>query len=260
MNAHLHRGWLSIWMSLRGGAPEPTAADLLALLSANAQLAGAAKFVLDAAGGLAVRAEIRADDRIDLAVLADRVKQTCLGIQQAQQWLGEGNVTAPAAVDAGAAQASADCTSRMAAICRDLGWPCLDRAAGQIAVELEVREGGYYATFEPAADGGTRLVVDLPAEAGELSATSRLAQCTLMLCAGRKARMARPAATVLGEHVAWRWEVRLGPHVQSVELNHALCALSVACRQTGQELAMLCDDLAATTFLMLRGRSSDKSS
>ena len=80
----------------------------------------------------------------------------------------------------------------------------------------------------------------------------------LLLHASHFLRMVRAAARAAEAGTVYGWEVVLDPEAGAPELQHALAALSVACRLSAREVpALEQDDGLARRYLTLRGWYSD---
>jgi hypothetical protein len=83
---------------------------------------------------------------------------------------------------------------------------------------------------------------------------SQYATELLLLWASRAVRMARATATTTDDGTTqYCWEVLLGSAPTSRELDHALTALSVACRMSLREAQALQDKEIARVYLAMQG-------
>lgn len=249
------KDWLLFQASL-GRTRRLTARRLEQMLRDNGDLSGGAKFGLgEARSRVMLSAEIpwEADDE---ANLCGRVGQVCSGFRQAARRFADGKAPAAAQPEAdeiadheSATEQAADFD--LADLCEQAGWPFARRASGQIAVELEVRDG-FHQAFHSREGSTHRLRVEL-GRFGSDRRNCRKAVHALLLSASGVVRMARAAAAPADGGLEYRWEVLLGEEPNAWELRRALSALSVACRLTAREVQALEDESIARDFLSVRG-------
>ncbi len=142
-------------------------------------------------------------------------------------------------------------------LCEEAGWPFLERPSGSLAVDLGVPRDFYQATVEEqeGRDGGIRLSIGLTQ--GELSPkVCRWAAAFFLLTACSALRMVRPVTEGKDHGSAVSLEISFARRPCAPELNHALAALSVACRMIGREARLLHhDEELAKEYLLTRGLS-----
>jgi hypothetical protein len=238
-SARVDDGWLLLEAPLDVEA-EPAPSRVWELLQWNATLGGGVRFALGPdGGGSRARAELPLDEEVDLY---RRVLETCAGLRTANHLLER---------DAG--QATLDthedddlAPGRVLELCRETGWPVIEREPGLLAVDLDVPGTFSQATVEPRANQGVAVVVPV------LPGTVRYAEspapvcrqavgCLLLRVCG-VVRMARAAAEMRDGTPHARFEVVFESQPCAAELTHAFAALSVACRLASREAAVLWSD------------------
>ena len=256
VTAWLDKEWLRLCAPLSPrSASRPAPETLYQMLAYNAHLA-AAKFTL-------------ADDPVLPCVSADvltgeeggelgtRVARVCDSFHKAARAFARGPLREGCCNQAErtpeAEELSEELSPELAALCKGTGWPMAQRAADCLVFELDVAGSFYQAVARSSGANGLRLAVDLGGEP-ELDGARRRALSVVLLHAAHCVRMARPTVRTLDGMTAYGWEVVLD-HVGSVrDVEHALAALSVACRLCGREvLALEQDDCLARSYLALRG-------
>jgi hypothetical protein len=246
VHAGVHDDWLILegprvpGFGFRGGhaSGEPDAAGLWSLLRVNAALVGGAKCALEPdLSGTQVRAEVPLDDDIDVA---RRITQACTGIKSAAA-----RVHGSAAYDSPVAAPLTH--AELEALCRATPWTCVVRKEC-VAVDLQV-QGAFRALVTARPDGKIAASVDLNGRPADSSSpVCRAALAHFLLRINRVVRMARAAAA--GETP--RLETVFADAPTAPELNHALAALSVACRMAAREAEVLaCEVEAARAYLRL---------
>jgi len=226
------------------------------MLCDNGDLGGGAKFGLgEGRSQVMLSAEIpwEADEDADPA---GWIGEVCSGFRQAARRFADGKApaAAPPETDETADPQSATKQAAefdLADLCVQADWPFTRRASGQIAVELEVRDG-FHQAFHSRDGGRHRLWVEL-GHFGSDHRACRKAVHVLLLWASGVVRMARAAAAAADAGLEYRWEVLLGEAPNAWQLRHALSALSVACRLTAREVQVLEDESIAREFLSVRG-------
>ena len=237
--AHVQADWLvlqGVGLAADGSAVELAPADddlRWRLLRCNAALAGGAKWALGPDPlGVHLRAEVPLDDDIDFA---RRIGDAYVGIA-ASAALGCGpGAHADTAAPSGVAVPAID----LAAWCQTTVWPSVVRAAHEITIDLQLPGAFRQATITTRPDGKIAASVDLNGRPAEPpSPVCRTALAEFLLRIGALVRMARAAAA--GETP--RFEVVFADAPASVELCHALAALSVASRLAAHEAEVLTHD------------------
>ena len=131
------------------GAPE----RLWLLLERNGRLSGGAKFVLDAADQVQIRAEIPLDDDEPGDHPARLIEGVCRGFREA---VSRGSAArGPADLTAGPAG------NDLPALLTAAGWTHTVRSNGDLAVPLDVPHGLFQALIRPRAACGVSFSVDL---------------------------------------------------------------------------------------------------
>ncbi len=127
------------------------------------------------------------------------------------------------------------------------------RAGDQVAIELDVPDAFCQALVQPKGEGGLRLRVEL-ATVPSACTTGRHAASALLLHASHLVRMARATARTAEGAIVYGWEISLDRVARAREVQHALAALSVACRLCAREIQLLGqDESLARKFLVVRG-------
>lgn len=242
------------WAHLSVRLPESLAEGLSAgdrawdLLRWNAEIPGGGKWALargrDGRTNVALRAEIVLDDEADVPA---RVAQALAGFKAVARrlWGKEAEGDSDNALAPRAAPQGLD----LRQLCKEAGWPFTERAAGRLAIPLEVADVFCMALLEEEAGGGLRLTAELAA-CESLSPESRQAIGRLLLRASGALRMARAAAEEANGRAAVRLEVAWASPACAAELGHALAALSVGCGHLcGKEVLALQDERIAREYL-----------
>lgn len=215
-------------------------------LEAGGRFAGGAKLArATGEGELRLRAElpVAAGRRLDPALRALRE-----GLRQALVYGRTGAL--PLQVLPAEQNDPERSSAELAELCSEAGWTFEPRQGGGVA-ELEVGARFEQARLIPLANGNLLLRVELAAcPEGQEPCASAQAHC-LMRAAGMF-RLVRPAVA-RGEDGQWqppRYEVCLAGAATAAEMAEALCALSVACRYSAEELRVLATDAgAAASYL-----------
>ena len=237
--------------------------DWWRLLRLNRTLHGLSKFVLMPDGqSVHLLADIPlpgADDtdgdseRMSDGVLTTRLVETCGGLKAAyRNFLGEKVSEYP--TSASPVNPEGPVNNRVAQLrqlCGDAGWPFIERSAGTLMVDLDVRGGYYQAAVEQRFDG-VEVAVEI-AQSEALGETSRRALSLLLLATGAIVRLARPSIEEHEYQAAMRFDVRFTTMPAAVELAHAFASLSVACAMSGREARALQDDAIARDYLAIVG-------
>jgi hypothetical protein len=255
VTARLDKQWLRLRAPLARSTKRLTPDLLERSLGQNGELAGGAKFTLaDDPPRLYVSAEIPLDeDQVDLG---PGVAQVCKGFRQAAELFAAGqrpNNANPDGVPCASGEKPCGALDReRLALCEEAGWPLVRRAGDQVAIELDVPGAFCQALAQPKGEGGLHLRVDL-ATVPPARDAGRHAIGALLLHASHLVRMARAASRTAQGATVYCWEVSLdrGAGVRAVQ--HALSALSVACRLTAREIQVFEQDEAiARSYLLLR--------
>ena len=235
-------------------ASRPGPAVLQRMLACNGNLAAAVKFTLAAAPPLpCLAAEVPLGvEEADLRDLAPRIAGLCDGFSRAVQKFAGGQLEGSPAEAVQAGDSSEELSSELAALCKETGWPMAERAAHYVVFELDVA-GAFYQAVARSWQAGLRLEVELVNASG-VGGDKQQALNVLLLHASHSVRMARATARASDDVTAYGWEVLLDRVANARELDHALAALSVACRLSGREAcAFQQDDYLARSYLMFRG-------
>lgn len=244
-------GWLLMRVPFgagRSGTASELPESLWDLLKRNGNLSGGAKFVLDAADRVQVRAEIPLDCDEEDDDPARLIGEACRGFREA---FSRGSASRGPADPVGGGSGP-----DLSALLAEAGWPHTARSNGDLAVPLDVPHGFYQALVRPNAQRGASFSVDvcpglrLTPECREALAVLLLATCAIV-------RMVRAAASEEEGVPAVRVEVVLGDGLRPAQAGHALSALSVCCRLCGAECGLLARyQHLAEQFLAVRGWSS----
>jgi len=237
------------------------------MLRLNATLQGLSKFVLmPDARSVHLRADIPLPEDEDSesdcgsqldGVLTTRLLETCAGLKAAyrsfrSEKMSEHSMPASRVNPEGPGKNRVDELRRL---CGDAGWPFIERSAGKLMIDLDVRSGFYQAAVEQQEEGAEVAVEIVRSEA--LGETSRQALSLLLLGTGALVRLARPSIEEKENQIVMRFEVRFTTTPTAVELAHAFSSLSVACAMSGREARALQDEVIARDYLaMLRAQAS----
>jgi hypothetical protein len=255
VTARLDKQWLRLRAPLARSTKRLTPELLERLLGQNGELDAGAKFTLaDDPLRLYVSAEIPLDE--DQADLGAGVARICEGFRQAAEKFAAGQRPSDANPDgvplAGIEEPCGALDRERLALCEEAGWPLARRAGDQVAIELDVPGSFCQALVQPKGERGLHLRVDLATVPSACDA-GRHAIGALLLHASHLVRMARATSRTAGGDTVYRWEVSLdrGAGVRAVQ--HALSALSVACRLTAREIQVFEQDQSiARGYLVLR--------
>jgi hypothetical protein len=234
--ASIDDGWLVLEAPLgRGALP-----GVWSLLAWHATFPGGARFVPGPGGqGLAARAELCLDADVDVF---ERVREACDGLVAAKAATVHARPAAPASGPA--------VTADLPALCRETSFGGVERDGG-VVVELAVPGAFHRAVVATRPDAGVVASVPLAdavaADAEPVADVCRQAFGVLCFRTGGVVRLVRAAAA---DVAGARFEVALGAAPCAAELEHALAALSVACRLATREAAVLrADKAVARTYL-----------
>jgi hypothetical protein len=144
-------------------------------------------------------------------------------------------------------------------LCTAAGSPGRRRGDGSVAIALEL-PGGLVANAQLARRGCGEVLASIDLIVVEIDVTEECRQAAglfLLQLAGL-VRLVRPALRVINDRPTLQLQSPLGLAPTSAELNHALEALSVACRMSQREIAVLLhDESIAGRWLSLRGWSAE---
>jgi len=250
------------------------------LLQWNATLPGGAKFAAPPAGpAVHVRAEVLLEDEVDLP---RRIGEACAGFKVAAAKAARVDVIRSplpprepvlspvegghdervqwmAAKDDGAPNAEfVECSpaTDLAAQCRESGWAFAERS-GKLIVNLEVPDAFQQAVVEAKTQRRVAVLVDVITSGEPLAMPCQEALALLLLRTCAVVRMARAVVEERAAGVAARFEVLFSDTPCSAELAHAFSALSVACRISSREAAVLQhDETVAREYLTSVSRGS----
>jgi hypothetical protein len=230
-SARVRDGWLALQAPLDAVSP-PTPDRLWELLASNATLGGGVRFALGGRHGTSARAELPLDDEVDLG---RRIIESCGGLKAASDLL-RGTPETPVQRAAGELAPEA-----LRELCRQSGWPVVERDPARFAVDLDVPDAFVQALVVPRADGSLSVVTPLLAEGqpAEPAPICRQAVGLLLLRVCGVIRMARGAAERHEGTPQARFEVVFESAPCAAELAHAFAALSIACRVASREAAVL---------------------
>jgi hypothetical protein len=244
------------WLLLDARLSRPTkntaafADRLFRMLGWNADLPSGVKFALGAEGHLRVRADITIPAHSDTR---RRVQQACHGMQAAAYWYRSRK--APKAWNEPLISVGPEVAEEMVdlrSLCEEAGWDHSERSDGSLSIALEAEHWRHAVATRDAR--GVRISVSLGNSTG-VSATCRRATGILLMHANREVRMVRAVAENVAPALCTSLEVLLGWPPTAVELEHALGALSVACRLCALEVDALLDETVAKGYLAAQGRS-----
>lgn len=215
-----------------------------ALLESNT-LAGGAKFALDAAGSsLYVRADIPLLEETQL------LEQVCWAM--AGFHCGPSGVESDGSPDADP-RTSSSAMKELGELLRETSWQATERGPDEFSANLDA-DSAPPARIK-ANEQGLLFSVEL-ARANVAAQVSRDALTEFLLSAGSIVRMARAHAADVDGQRSFGLEVRLPCTATAAEIDHALAALSVACRMCAREANVLLDETAARCYLAVRNVST----
>lgn len=259
--AVLTPGWLWLRVPLQHNAPRAqlTAKHLHDLLAGNAELDAGVKYCLRAGlpPSLHVCAELPLNEDLDLAGRWPHIVAGLAGAAAACR-----TRRTPAAAD-DPRQDSADPTptclpdslATLPAACREAGWTVRQRDGG-LWFDLDVPGGFEQAVLWVDRAGRVSLGFELPPAEVPLSNASRRATGLLLLEANWVIRMARASARLWNERLVYQWAVVWNEVPAATELQHALAALSIACRLTAGEACALHSERVARAYLRVRAHAA----
>lgn len=244
--AQVADGWLELDAPVSTGKKcasiKPT--QLWNLVRWNTGLPGCAKFaVMPGRRSAHLRAEIPLGDDVPLT---ERIGQTCRGYTKALgRFHGSGDSSQDGRGGLCDRQDKAP-QEDVKALCKAAGWEFSERRSG-LSVELDVPGGFYQATLDQRTSGGIGVSVEIVTVESPAKETCRSLGLLLLRACGI-VKMARAAVHDGDKRTAVRFEVILGGCPVAAEINHALSALSVACRLCGQEARALQDEAVAREY------------
>lgn len=243
------------WLILESAPDRDVAGSAVDWIAYNDGLAGGVKLAL-AAGDSAphLRAEIPLDGvEQDLApTLIPKLAATWRGFAEASARMSATSTREQAAFARSADDEASRSTLRpnggasaaLAERLGELGWPHSARNDGSCNVDLDIGEGFAQVNVAEGVDAAVELRAAFPEAT---SARCREAVSTLLLRCSGWVRMVRAAADPRGRA---RLEVVLPAMAGDADLSHALCALSMAMRFAGDEVALLSRDEALASRLL----------
>jgi hypothetical protein len=266
VSARLFEGWLLLDAPLPDRIGRGRWWDLLRL---NATLQGLSKFVLRPAARSSQYVHLRADippagdedfegdceSELD-GILTTRLLDACSGLKGAFRSLrGEKSSEQPALTSSVSLEGQANNgVEELRCLCGDAGWSFIERSAGKLMIELDVKSGFYQAVVQHRAEGAHVSVEIARSEA--LAETSRQALSMLLLGTGALVRLACPSIEETENQIVARFEVRFTTMPTAVELAHAFASLSVACAMSGREARAIQDEVIARHYLALGAQAS----
>lgn len=248
VGARLDSEWLSMSARLSRGPGAGMGIDPWALLEANTGLAGSVKLaVLPVDPGLFIRAELPVGPTAGLDL---RVLQACAGFKQAAalyfRLTKQGNVEIPCATRAVKDAALESEHIDLPGLAGEAGWEVTERPDGTHLVTLDLPNEFAQAQVGTGEGGTVRVATEIPPCSGTPSPCCRKALGVLLLRVSGAVRLARAAAersTGDGSDGAGGcFEVVFDSRPCAAELDHALAALSVACRLSRREARLLVSD------------------
>lgn len=226
------------------------ASNLPDLAEWNANLQGACKFALvPSPWRVRLRAEIALPEEVDLA---SRLRENLEGFETGFRRIHEGlsGEAARAISAACTAKAGPAATGSLLSLLAETQWPFKERLPGVVAVDLESRTGFHQAVLEERGGGiGTSVELARICPAGE---ASRQALVVLMLTLNGAVRLVRGILAQSSGQLTCGLEAGFGTTPNAAEIDHALAALSVACRICGRGVNVLLDEAVARQYLAVR--------
>lgn len=234
------------WLHLDAPADDMSVSEMA--LAENRTLPGYAKLVLPPRGsGLRLRAELPVEEEIDLEA---RLEETRAGLFRALQFMhGEPKPDDRPVRHARIQDGDPEGWARdLEKLCAEAGRVVKTKAPGQVAVEGLPQP----VLIEQLVGSACLVSTALPPVSGSPSARAALG--LLLLSAGSLVRMARPAAEILEDRLARRFEVRFASPPAAAELDHAIEAVHQAGLYCRDEVQALEDESAARIYLALRAQ------
>lgn len=267
--ARVDLDWLLLDIPLGRARPNPSSRRLQDVLSLAARINGPAKFGFDPLTG---RIHLQAE--IPLVLEDDPMERIDLAFVSFEQALAECDspgstsksepkkVSLTLNVPAVIPDLAERC-ARWKQLCEEATWPLHERTSSKLAVSLDVPGSFCQALVEAHGPDTMRI----RHEAGRLAVgeASRHALAAFLLAGARSVRMARAYLEIesAGPEVSgaepvfgFGWEIVLRDPPAQFELERALSALSMACRSSTNELAVLTNDEVAKRYLAVQGMVS----
>lgn len=240
--------WLHLLAPLDAQA---TRVDAWQLLRLNHQLASGKFALLPGEDAAHLRAEIPLDEEVDIT---RRLQEACAGFKAAAGSLHGEKMKEHARPFPviGSTETSQQKASELTRLCQEAGWQFTERSATKLAVDLEVGDGFYQAMIEERANGEVLVFVEL-ARDESFGEWSRRAMGAMLLRASGIVRFTRAALSETDGHAAALFETMFPTMPCAVELDHALSALSIACRLCGHEVAAMKDEAVARNYVAAQG-------
>lgn len=252
-SAVVEEQWLAVEADLATAACPERAEQLQGWLEQNAALGAGAKLVLMPGDfRLRLRADVplgEGESPVALGRLAGMAMKEALGRLAG----GEVGVQAGGA-GAGGPEEDGGSISSLETLCEEAGWRFSRRGSQSLAVALDGPDGSCQAILARRR-GLIKIRVHLGCceGAGEASAC---ALALMLLTVGGAVRMVKPTAEREGGRTLLGYEVSLPDSAMPGQLDRALSALSVACRQCGpREVQALLDESVAQKYFAVRGWS-----
>ena len=205
------------------------------LLQYNTEIPGGGKFTVGYNAPLVrLCAEIPLVEGIELT---QRVRAACVGFRTALAKVHGYAEPAQKMVWPESSGSDVD----LARVCRETGWPFVERSGGGLVFDLETPDGFYQASIEERM--GQVLVEVEIAVCESPPDPCRQALALLLLATSGIVRMVRAVAKETDSRSeTTRFEVMFDYFPCAAELNQALGALSTACRISGREAVLLQQD------------------
>lgn len=205
------------------------------LLQFNTEIPGGGKFVVGYHAPLVrLCAEIPLVEGIELT---QRVRAACEGFRTA--WPQVHGCFEPAQRKVGPESSGSEMD--LAHVCRETGWPFVERSGGGLVFDLETPDGFYQASIGERR-GQVRVKVEI-AVCESPPDPCRQALALLLLATSGIVCMVRAAAKETDSRSETiGFEVVFDHFPCAAELNQALGALSMACRISGREAVLLQQD------------------
>lgn len=220
------------------------------LLERNATLDAGAKFALsDRPWRIGLRAEIAVHDDVNLLA---RLRENLDAFRHCgSQFQAPALSREPASGETAVSEAAVSPgAGALGELLRQTQWAFQERSTGGVSVDLEMRDAFFQALIEERGDG-LDASVEL-VQGAEPPAVSCEALAAFLLCANHSLRLVR--ARVIRRDAEWVWgfQTRFESQPCPAELDHALAALSVACRAAAREASALLDESVARQYLAVR--------
>jgi len=245
------RGTLSLsedWIELDFPAPRRRPRRPDRLLLANAGLPGNARYVARDARSIRLRGDVPLTGvgLHDAGGVADLLRFSLAGLAKVLD-------PRPPQVRPPGANGS---TPELAALCQEAGWAFTPRSEGQIQVDLDVSDNGFFQAEVTRHDGVVVLRVDPLHGEPPSDSIVRRAVAALLLTVSGSVRMVSAVAEQAAKGTSAATpglRVALPAHAPAGVLGHALAALSSGCSLAGRESRALAEDPAlAKAYLEVR--------